>query len=521
VTDGLLIGLDFGTGAAKCCVLSTGGDILHRSYREYKQYHDRPGYSEHEPSDYWHAAVELLRAARVACGHGPVLAIAVSSALPSLVLVDDAGVPVTRAINLMDRRAQIEIEEIKSLVGEQRLHQLSGNRVEDQPAIVSLVWLKRHRPDLYERAYCGLTIDGYVALRLTGRATLNRSAAVFFGVAYDLRKGEFDESVLREIGIDRAKLPELVDCHERIGEVRRDLACELGLTPSCCVLGGQVDCNAAWIAAGAIEPGDFHLNLGTCGVLGVIHDDENFIFGRTGQEMVNIPYTTNTKRVFAAVAVTMSGGQVLRYLRDVVATTERAIARELDLDAYELMTLEAGRVRAGSDGLMALPYFMGERTPLWDSTARAAYVGLSLTHGRGHLIRAMMEGVGYALRWAWEVLRNGGLEVREPLIINEGGANSRLWRQIITDILELETATVRGGGGAALGDAILAGVGAGAFKDFSIARQMAELEEVLMPNPKSVETYNRNFELFKDIYRQLRRPCSELAKRSMTAEVPR
>lgn len=507
---GLLLGLDFGTGAAKVCALSTDGEVRHHAYEEYPQYHDRPGYSEHDPARYWQAAERLIAGTVREVG-GDIIAIAVSCALPSLVMVDAGGEPIGRAINLLDRRASREVREVTERIGADRLQELTGNRVEDHPAMVSMLWLARNEPAAFARAATGLTIDGFVAMRLTDRATLNRSCAAFYGIAYDIRRCRFDESVLAELDIPVQKLPELVDCDEVIGTITAEVASRLGVSPRCTVVGGQVDCNAAWIGGGAVEPGDFQLNLGTCGVIGVVHSRPEFLSTPAGRQVVNIPYTTDVRRVYSAVAVTMTGGQVLRYLRDVIGAAECEAAATLKVSAYDLLTRLAADVPPGSEGLLALPYLMGERVPLWDSTARAAYVGLSLHHERAHLIRAMLEGVAYALRWALDVLREGQLPIREPLVLNEGGARSALWRRILTDVLEVRTTTLVGGaGGAALGDAILAGVASGALPGFEVARDFCTTGEILEPDQEAVSVYRARLPIFQETYQALRGPSASL-----------
>ncbi len=508
MSDTILIGLDFGTGGAKAVAASAAGEVLFRGYEEYPQFHDAPGFSEHDPDRYVEATFRLLgEAARVLGSRcSEVAGIGVSSALPSLVAVDGSGNPVGRAINLMDRRAVAEVANCKRLVGEETLLRVSGNRVEDHPGIVNLLWLKKHRPEAWERVAWGLTIDGFITMKLTGRPTLNRSSAAFMGVAYDLRRCEFDAAVLERVGLERSRLPELVDCDEVVGGLLPEVAREVGLPPGIGVVGGQVDCNAAWIGGGAVEPGDWQINLGTCGVIGVVHADRSFVDTEPGRQAVNIPYTTDVHKLYSAVAVTMTGGQVLRYLRDVIGGMERSAAHDLGVDAYDLLTLEASMAPPGCEGLLALPYFMGERTPLWDATARAAYVGLSLHHGRGHLVRAMLEGVAYALRWALEVVLGGGLPVKGPLVFNEGGARSALWRRVVTDILGVETAMLVRGGGAALGDAILAGVGTGVLPGFECAGRFCELGERLAPDPSVAPVHDEGYQSFTEVYRALRGP---------------
>ncbi|MCB0069052.1 MAG: carbohydrate kinase, partial [Caldilineaceae bacterium] len=249
-----LLGIDYGTGGAKACVIDDGGAVLGFAFEEYPFIHDQPGWSEHDAERYWQVACRLIRAAVAEAGIHPAAlrGIAVSSALPSLVMVDREQRPIQRAYNLMDRRATAEVEWLKKTIGEERIFQVSGNRLEDHPALVNLLWEKRNRPESFRRIDKALTIDGYITLKLTGKATLHYSGAAFYGVAYDLRRRRFDEELLAAIGIDPAILPDLVSCEAIVGEVTAEAAAATGLAPGIPVAAGQVDCNAGWVGAGAI-----------------------------------------------------------------------------------------------------------------------------------------------------------------------------------------------------------------------------------------------------------------------------
>jgi len=497
-----LLGIDFGTGGAKACLIDDEVGVLGYTFREYPQFHPRPGWSEHDPETYWSVTCQLVQQLlrETHCRPGDIAGIAVSSALPSLVMVDRQGVPVAPALNLMDRRAVEEVALLRDSVGEALIEEVTANRIEDHPSIVNLFWYKRNRPDVYRQVHKALTIDGFVTSRLTGEYTLNRSAAVFYGIAFDIRKGEFRGDILEQISLDPDILPTLCDCADVVGNVIADAASATGLAAGTPVVGGQVDCNAGWIAGGAVEPGDMQLNLGTCGVLGVVHQSMDYLNHPDGLRMVNIPYTTSPQDTFAAVAVTTTGGQALRYLRDTFSSVEMDVERLLKISSYDLITLQAKDVRPGSEGLLVLPYFMGERSPLWDSSARGVVFGLSLHHTRGHIFRAFMEGVAYALFYSYSVLQRTGLPSSYPLIFNEGGSRSEVWRKIITDVFGIPTAMVKDRGGAPLGDAILAGVGVGVFKDFTVAKHGAEYGEQLEPVAKNHDVYMEYFEAYKGLY---------------------
>lgn len=380
-----LVGLDFGTGGAKACVTDECGAVLRYAYREYPIVHPRPGWSEHDATAYWGVAQELVGEVLQGVDVRGVAGIAVSSALPSLVVVDSHGHPLRPALNLMDRRATAEVSMVRELLGDDVIAATTANRVEDHPSIVNLLWLREHEPHVYAATHKALTIDGFIVSRLTGVYTVNSSAAAFYGVAFDIRGGCFRGDLLDQIGIDPSILPQVRDCVEVVGAVTPTAAKEIGLPAGVPVLAGQVDCNAGWIAGGACTDGDMQINLGTCGVLGIVHSQPDFLHTAEALQMVNIPYTTAPARTFTAVAVTTTGGQALRYLRDTFGQVEQETARKLRLDPYDLITLQAAEAPAGSDGLVVLPYLMGERSPIWDASARAMIFGLSLHHAWTHL----------------------------------------------------------------------------------------------------------------------------------------
>ncbi len=506
-----LLGLDHGTGGVKGCIIDEAADVLGYAYREYPIYSNAPGWSEHDPETYWSAACEVIRECIAAAGIRPeeIKGIANSSALPSLVMVDRKHRPVGLAYNLMDRRATEQVEWLREHIGEERLFEVSGNRLEDHPLLVNLMWERQNRPESFARIYKALTIDGYIRLRLTGRATANFSSGAFFGVAYDLKRNCFEERLLQEIGLDPEILPEFFSCEQIVGQTLPDAARAAGLVAGIPVAAGSVDCNAGWMGGGAVRAGDIQINLGTCGVIGVIHEDPELIV----DTMINCSYVTDSRKVFATVAATTCGGQSLRYLRDNFSQLEVATEKAVPgFSAYESMEKQAEPVPIGCEGLVVLPYLMGERTPLWDVNARGVVFGMSLHHTKAHLVRATMEGVAFAMYDSFQIIRQRSSKVNFPIVLNEGGARNRLWRRIITDVFNVPTVFVKSRIGAPMGDAILAGVAVGVFKDFSIARAKAEYVDPMEPVPESHERYMEYYRLFGDLYRDLKRDFERLAR---------
>ena len=506
-----LLGLDHGTGGVKGCIIDEAANVLAYAYREYPIYSNAPGWSEHDADTYWTAACEVIQECIDAAGIRPdeIKGIANSSALPSLVMVDRKHNPIELAYNLMDRRATEQVQWLREHIGEERLFEVSRNRLEDHPLLVNLMWEKQNRPESFARIYKALTIDGYIRLKLTGRATANFSSGAFFGVAYDLKRNCFDERLLQEIGLDPEILPDFFSCEEIVGQTLPDAARVAGLVAGIPVAAGSVDCNAGWMGGGAVRAGDIQINLGTCGVIGVIHENPELII----DSMINCSYVTDSRKVFATVAATTCGGQSLRYLRDNFSQLEVATEKAVPgFSAYESMEKQAEPVPVGSDGLLVLPYLMGERTPLWDVNARGVVFGMSLHHTKAHLVRATMEGVAFAMYDSFQIIEKRSSKVNLPIVLNEGGARNRLWRRIITDVFNVPTVFVRSRIGAPMGDAILAGVAVGVFKDFSIARANAEYVDPMEPVPESHERYMEYYRLFGDLYRDLKRDFEQLAR---------
>ena len=509
-----LLGLDYGTGGAKACIINTEGEVLGYGFSEYPFIHEKSGWSEHEPMGYWHVACQLIKEALAQTRVDPreIRGIAVSSALPSMVMVDKDHNPIQRAYNLMDRRATREVEWLKEHVGEERIKRLTANRIEDHPTLVNLLWEKNNRPDTFDRIWKALTIHGFVTLKLTGKAVADYGSAAFYGVAYDILREKFDAQMLADIGIDPAILPDLFHCEDIAGELTVEAAEAAGLAPGTPVAVGQVDFNASCIAAGVTEDGDIMSNLGTVGNFGVVFKNRDFMFSPEGLSMINLAFTVGSADTYMTIPSTTTGGQSIRYLRDQFSPYEVEVERVLGVSSYDLLNMQAAKVPLGCNGLIILPFLMGERTPIWDAYARGVIFGLSLNHTKGHIVRAMMEAVAYALYDSYQLIRQSGLKINYPLVLNEGGAVSKLWRQIISDVFNTPIVLVKRRTGAPFGDAILAGVATGVFRDYSVAKQWVEYVEPMAPDANNHARYLEHFALYKQIYNHVKEDFRTLAR---------
>jgi xylulokinase len=231
----------------------------------------------------------------------------------------------------------------------------------------------------------------------------------------------------------------------------------------------------------------------------VVHETPTFT-----KDMITIVHTADSRTKYTTLAAIVSCGALIRYFRDNFGQLEMTAQRMSGIGAYDLISAEARDVPPGSDGLIVLPYFMGERTPIWDTYARGVLFGLSLDHGRGHLVRALMEGAAYALLHNFELMRASGVKMNLPMVLSEGGATNPMWRQIIADVLNIECVFATSSKGAPVGNAVAAGVGVGVFKDYGVVRDWVKYGPKAVPDPATNARYRKLYAVYRDLYPAVR-----------------
>ncbi|MFA6239440.1 MAG: FGGY-family carbohydrate kinase [Candidatus Hydrogenedentales bacterium] len=511
-----LVGCDVGTGGTKAVVMDVEGNVLGTHFIEYplitakEPWEKYPGAkAEHDPEWYWNAVADTIAVSIKQSKVNPkdIKGVSISALSPSCICVDKDLRPLANGHIWMDRRATAECNWLKQHVGEERVFKLSANPIDPYYATAKLMWEKANRPDLYKKTYKLQTAADYPCMKLTDKAVTDYSNASLIGIAFDIVNRKWDTALLEEIGLDPDKLPEPYPCDEVIGEVTREAAERTGLAAGTPVVAGTVDCNAAWVAGGAVAPGSTQLVMGTAGVLGVVHETPTFT-----KDMITIVHTAKSRTQYTTLAALVSCGALIRYFRDNFAQLEMAAEKMTGRDAYVMLNDEARNVPPGSNGLIVLPYFMGERTPIWDTHARGVIFGLSLDHGRGHLIRALMEGAGYGLRHNFDLMRASGVKMNLPMILSEGGAHSPMWRQIIADVLNVECAFAQSSKGAPVGNAVTAGVGVGIYKDYDVVKDWVRLGEHSKPDPETHAKYSKLYAVYRDLYPLLKDQYVNLAE---------
>ena len=504
-----LVGVDVGTSGTKAIVMNEDGKVYGSHYITYKLITPRPGWAEHDPEDYWRAVAgtirESIRQAKIKPEE--VKGVSISALAAACILVDKDLKPLQNGHIWMDRRGTAEAQFIREKLGDERVFQVSGNPIDPYYAAVKLLWEKNNRPELYKKAYKLQTAADYPCMKLTGKAVTDYSNASLIGIGYDIVNKKWKEEMFEEIGLDVDKLPDSFPCDEVIGEVTREAAAETGLAPGTPVVAGTVDATAAWAAGGATEDGDMSISMGTAGCMGFIHSKPTFT-----RNMITIVHTVDSRNMYTTCAATCAFGSVTRYFRDTFGEMELLKEKESGMDAYQLLSDQAEKTPVGSDGLITLPYFMGERTPIWDPVARGMVFGWSLTHTKAHLLRSFMEGAVYAVRHNFETVKASGVEMHEPLILCEGGAVNPFWRQMMSDIIGIQTGYMKDLKGAPFGNAVAAGVGTGIYKDYSMLKEKAEISELHEPDPERRAIYDKLYPLFRSLYEDVKHEFPVLAE---------
>ena len=502
-----LAGCDVGTGGTKAVIIDLEGNVLGDHFIEYPLITTKESWekytgakAEHSPMMYWESVAtcfkESIKKAKVDPKY--IGGVSISALSPACILVDKNLRPLANGHIWMDRRATEQCKWLKDNIGDERVFNLSANPIDPYYAMAKLMWERDNRPELYKKTYKLQTAADFPAMMLTGVAVTDYSNASLIGIAFDIRKRKGDEKLVKDIGLDLGKLPEPMPCDKIIGEVTQKAAKETGLAKGTPVVAGTVDCNAAWVAGGAIDNADASLVLGTAGVLGIVHEEDKFT-----KNMITIIHTADSKRKYTTLAALVAGGASMRYFRDVFASLETKEQKGKGKDAYIRLNEYAEKSQVGAQGIVYLPYLSGERTPIWDTSARGIFFGFGMEHNKGDFIRGMMEGVAYGLYHNFELMKRSGIKIKLPLILSEGGAKSKLWRQIISDVLNIPCAWRRESKGAPVGNAIAAGVGVGIFKDYSIAKKWAgetKKEDTTIPNLKNNQVYMKYYDIYRELY---------------------
>jgi len=504
-----VIGIDIGTQGTKSVLIDIDRGVLGSAYRGYQPSTPRPLYAEQWPDVWLQSVYEVIREVIETTGADAesVKSIAVSSLYGgSGIPVDSQIKPVHPCLIWMDRRATSEVAWVREHIDLDRLYEITGNYVDSYYGFTKILWIKNRQPDVWKKIKYLLPPNAYVIYRLTGETAVDYSSAGNIGGIFDIKQKEWSGEMLSQLDIPREFFPErLVDSSEIVGKIHAGAAKKTGLKTGTPVIAGGVDAPVATLAAGAFAPGTHVAMVGTSMCWGFVTEDTNLSKG-----LVSMPYVLNGRRYVYSFGGAITAGATANWFREQLGGLEREAARLTGISEYELLDRAAGQVSAGSDGIVMLPYFMGERNPIWDPHAKGTIVGLNLTHTRAHLYRAFLEGVAYSLRHNMEEVVSK-LPLKDEIILVGGAAKSRLWTKIFSDVTGYRIKIIKEDVEAPLGDALLAALGAGLIDDPEHMLRWFHFQYADDPDAEAKEIYDRRFAAYKEIYHGLKEVMRDLS----------
>jgi len=490
---------DIGTTGDKATLFSSEGKLLASSFYPYQTYYPAPGWAEQDPMDYWRAfckaTKKLLEKSKIISSD--IAAVSFSGQMMAALPVDREGKPLRRSLIWADLRSVQQADKLSRRIDRERVYEISGHRLSASYSATKIIWIMENEPEIYKNTFKFIHAKDFLVFCLTGKLISDYSDASGMNLL-DITELNWSEEMLEATGIDREKLPHLVESVEVVGKVTEKAGKESGLTEGTPVVMGGGDGACATCGAGVVKEKEAYIYLGTSTWMALASEKPIL-------DPLQRTFTfCHFKRGLYFPAGTMqAGGGSFQWIKNTLCDTESEAALRAGVDVYDLLSVKAQKVPPGSEGILFLPYLMGERSPYWNPDARGCFIGLSITHHKAHMIRAVLEGVAFNMKIIFDAFKEQGVEVPEIRMIG-GGAKSRLWRSIFASILEkpvvrlnfIDEAT-------SVGAAIAGGVGVGIFQSINDAARMVKIEEEIKPEQKYFSLYRRLFGAFKKSYNQL------------------
>lgn len=499
----IFIGCDIGTSHTKAVAVNTKGEILSQSSASYDILKPQNNWAEQDPNVWLEAAVSTLKQVIVEIpSKEDITSICISALYGGTgVMCDEQMHSIRPVIIWMDRRAEAESAEVRNELGESRLLEVSGNGIDSYFGYTKLLWVKKHEPENWGKIRHIVPVHSYIIYKMTGVLSVDYCSAGNVGGIYDYNTHSWSQDMCKELGIPYEALPHSFhDPSDIVGSLNEAYQKELGLDHPVSLCAGTVDCIASMLSASIVRPGDNAAVLGTSLNWGYIHEKKP-----DNPNLVSMPYCIEPTRFSYTYGGASTAGALPRWF----ALNFMGDESGETYDELEQMIRE-NNIGPGSDGLIALPYFMGERTPIWDEKATGVLFGLTLAHTKAHIYRAVLEAVAYSLLHIMESMTDSDMAI-EKIILVGGGARSAIWKQIFADVTNLPILTPVQEIEAPLGDAFMAAAGAGAITEYDKINSWITMNPPVLPNKANHELYREYFTLYKKLYPALKDIMSERA----------
>ncbi|MBZ0301460.1 MAG: xylulokinase [Anaerolineae bacterium] len=499
MTKNYVLAHDLGTTGTKASLFDRDGRMIDNAFSGYETVYAHTNWAEQNPEDWWKAVClstrKLLQATRV--DPQEIACVAFSGQMMGCVPIDRAGKPLRNAIIWADQRSVEEDRWLEERISKAEVYRITGHRVGASTTLCKILWLREHDPDSYRAAAKFVQAKDAIVARLTGNLVTDRTDASSTNL-YELDTANWSERILDAAGLDQDKMPQIRLSTDVVGYVLSSIAEEVGLAAGTPVVIGGGDGVAAAVGAGVVREGSAFTYIGSSGWIALT----------TAKPVYEPDFKTYTfahmvPDKFCPCGAMQAAGGSYAWTRNELGMAEVQAAEALGLSPYELMNLQVERSRPGADGLIFLPYLIGERSPHWNPRARGAFVGLTIRHSRADMFRAVLEGITMNLDLVLRAFLKQGVPIQAMRVVG-GGARGRVWNQLMADIYGmpvqrlavLEEAT-------SMGAAVAGGVGVGLYPDFSIVDQMNRVADVINPDPEAMAVYETMRPWFEATYQAL------------------
>jgi sugar (pentulose or hexulose) kinase len=483
-----VIGIDSSTTATKAVVWDHDGRAVAEGRAEFALALPRPGWHEQDAEDWWRSCASAVTQALESVDGSDIEAICLTHQRETFACVDEQGRPVRPAIVWMDVRATREVQEL----GSEEIHRLTGKPPDTTPALYKLLWLAEHEPETLKRTRWVVDVHAFLVHRLTGMWRTTTACADPLGLI-EMERGDWSDDLLARVGLDRERVPTLLAPGDVIGEVSAGAADELGLPAGLPVVGGAGDGQSAGLGANATQPGHAYLNLGTAVVAGTI--SEQYAWHRAFRTLIGaVPGT------YAMETLLQGGTYTVNWFLERIAMLD-APSLGLGLRDVDLLEAAATRLGPGAEGLLLVPYLASAQTPYWDPAARGILFGLAGHHGKEHIFRAIIEGIAFEQRLAFEEMEPQLDQPIEVLLTTGGGSRSSLWRQIVADVTGKAVVACREVETTSLGAGMHAAAAVGWHGSLlAAAEAMSGVGARHTPSASTATRYDELFAVYRELY---------------------
>lgn len=493
-----LLGIDIGTSACKVTAFDRQGTAVASAGADYPVWYPREGWAEQYAQDWYRGVCEALGKLWSGGAAEPrqIAAVGIDGQSWSAIALDKDGEALCATPIWMDTRAQKECDYLKDKVGEKRIFEISGNGMNPSYTTPKVLWYRENLPGVYEKTDKILQSNGYIAYRLTGEMTQDVCNAYGWH-CFDMRRGKWDYAMAKELEIPPDFLPDIVSCDTVIGRVTEKAAAETGLLAGTPVVAGGLDAACGTLGTGVLREGETQEQGGQAGGMSICLESY-----RADPRLILSFHVVPGKWLLQGG--TTGGGGAMRWFEQEFGGEERLLAEKTGRSSLEQLNALAEKLAPGSDGLIFLPYMNGERSPLWDPKAKGVFFSLDFQKTKGHMVRALMEGVAFSLKHNLDTAKEAGATVK-VLRAMGGSANSRLWTQIKADVTGLPIVVPSSDTATALGAAMLAGVGTGFYRDYEEAVKLTVRDTRFhTPNAENFEIYENAYKKYLRLYEDLR-----------------